>query len=121
MATFKGTQQPQEMSAVADWTANGTPKHTEPAVHGLDMGDEGMVGSHTNDRVMLLNAHPHQAHSVGYDAQDVGESYENHGFQAVHIRHGNRNKGAEHHPPLGLWDDGAVQHTAKTRGVFTDG
>ena len=97
------TQKPQLTPAAARWEANGVPEHTSIAKHGLDMGDEGMIGSHTNDKVMLTNSHPHQAHSVGYDDSSMGTNYTNHGIDAVHIKHGRRDKGAEHHPPLGLW------------------
>jgi hypothetical protein len=109
---MKLTQSPQDTPAAAAWEASGVPEHTKPSKHGLDMGDEGMVGSHMADEVMLHNAHPHQAHSVGY-TDDSGASYENHGFDAVHIRHGRRDKGAEHHPPQGLWDPHAVDHSPK--------
>jgi hypothetical protein len=97
------TQKPQLTPAAANWEANGVPEHTSIAKHGLDMGDEGMIGSHSNDKVMLTNSHPHQAHSVGYDDSSMGTNYTNHGIDAVHIKHGRRDKGAEHHPPLGLW------------------
>jgi hypothetical protein len=107
------TQKPQLTPAAAAWEANGVPEHTKPATHGMDMGDEGMVGSHQSDEVMLKNAHPHQAHSVGYDDSDMGVNYKNHGIDAVHIKHGRRSKGAEHHPPSGLFDPTAVDHSPK--------
>jgi hypothetical protein len=115
------TQKPQMTPAAAAWEANGVPEHTSIVTHGLDMGDEGMVGSHTADKVSLRNAHPHQAHSTGYDDSSLGVNYTNHGISAVNIKHGRRDKGAEHHPPSGLWDPTAVDHTPSMRGVFTDG
>ncbi len=99
---MKGSQTPKDTPAAAAWEANGTPKHTAMAIHGLDMGDEGMTGHDPSDKIMLMNAHPHQAHSVGYEDSTLGTTYENHGFESVHIKHGNRQKGSEHHPPLGL-------------------
>jgi len=109
----QGSQAPQMTPAAAAWEANGVPAHTKIAQHGLDMGDEGMVGSHTADEVMLRNAHPHQAHSVGYEDSTLGTVYENHGFEAVSIKHGRRGKGAEHHPPAGLWEPTAIDHSPK--------
>lgn len=118
---MKRTQSPTETPAAAAWEANGVPEHTSQAKYGMDMGDEDMVGAHTADKVTLRNAHPHQAHSIGYDDSDLGTNYENHGFDAVHIKHGRREKGAEHHPPLGLWEPTAIDHTPSMKGVFTDG
>lgn len=83
-------------------------QHSPP---GLE--DEGMVGHHRADKVTLHNAHPHQSHSVGYEDSTMGTTYENHGFEAVHIMHGKRDKGPEHHPPKGLWEPNAVDHTPK--------
>jgi hypothetical protein len=100
------------------WQKDGAPAHTPPAKHGLDMGDEGMVGHHRADKVSLLNAHPHQAHSVGYEDAPGAAHYENHGIAAVHIKHGRRDKGAEHHPPLGLFDPDAEDHTPSMQRVF---
>jgi hypothetical protein len=118
---MKGTQVPAKSPAAMAWEANGVPEHTTNASQGMDMGDEGMVGSHTADRVMLQNAHPHQSHSTGYEDSTMGTTYENHGFESVHIKHGRRDKGAEHHPPKGLWEPTAVDHSTSTKGVFTDG
>jgi hypothetical protein len=97
-----GRHKPTGQFAAARWEADGAPAHSKPATHGLDMGDEGMTGHDGSDAVMLQNAHPHQAHSIGYEDSTMGTTYENHGFEAVHIKHGRRDKGAEHHPPLGL-------------------
>lgn len=96
------TQTPKETPAVAAWESDGAPAHTAPAKYGRDMGDEGMTGHDSSDKVTLRNAHPHQSHSVGYEDSTLGTVYENHGFESVHIKHGNRGKGPEHHPPLGL-------------------
>jgi hypothetical protein len=71
------------------------------------VGDDGMVGHHSHDHVIVHNAHPHQEHSVGY--HDSGTEYINHGFESVHFTHGKRDKGAEHHPPQGLMETGALQ------------
>ena len=100
------------------WQKDGAPAHDKPATHGLDMGDEGMVGHHQADEVMLANAHPHQAHSVGYEDSERAASYTNHGIAAFHIKHGRRNKAPEHHPPLGLYEPDAVDHTKKMQTVF---
>lgn len=97
--------------AAAQWEADGAPAHAMNRTEGLDMGDEGMVGHHTADEITLHNAHPHQAHSVGYEDSTMGTSYENHGFEAVHIKHGRRHKGAEHHPPKGLFEPTALDTT----------
>lgn len=113
-----GRHRPSGKYGTVQWKAGGTPQHTEPAAYGLDMGDEGMVGHHQADEVTLRNAHPHQSHSVGYEDSTLGTVYENHGFAAVHFKHGNRGKGAEHHPPAGLFEPNAVDHTKKTQKVF---
>jgi len=76
------------------------------------LGDEGMVGQHRNDRVKMLNAHPHQEHSVGYH-DSHGTQYSTHGIDAVHFIHGKREKGAEHHPPKGLMEHNAIDHSSK--------
>lgn len=49
----------------------------------------------------VLNAHPHQQHTDGYDTESAPHktSYESHGFAAFHVAHHNRDKAAEHHPP----------------------
>jgi hypothetical protein len=70
------------------------------------LSDDGMTGQHTNDRVMLRNAHPHQAHSVGYDNEHGSQT--NHGIQGFSVIHPKRDKAPEHHPPKGLMD-----HTAR--------
>jgi hypothetical protein len=107
------TQKPQLAPAAAKWDVDGAPAHTAPSKQGLDMGDEGMVGHHQADAIMIMNAHPHQAHSVGYDDASAGTQYQNHGFDAVHIKHGRRDKGPEHHPPQGLWEPDAIDHSKK--------
>ena len=107
--------------ASAKWEHDGAPPHDKNATHGLETGDEGMVGHHQADHVMLHNAHPHQAHSVGYENSERAQSFESHGLEAFHIKHGRRNKGAEHHPPSGLYEPTALEHTPKTQGVFTNG
>jgi hypothetical protein len=91
-------QTPKHILTIVD---SGVPHNKAPAKQGSGLGDEDMLGHHTNDHVTLHNAHPHTEHSVGYDG-DV--SYTNHGFDAIHMRHGARDKNPEHHPEKGLYD-----------------
>lgn len=86
-------QTPKHVLSMAE---SGVPEHTKPAPYGKDMADEGMLGAHSHDRLTMHNAHPHMEHSVGYDGDS---NYTNHGIDAIHIRHGKRDKGSEHHPP----------------------
>ena len=86
MATKKGTQEPTGVSIAMKADFPGV-KEGKPPEGG-----------------MLVNGHPHQEHSAGYDADD-GYSYDNHGFEAVHIVHGSRDKGGEHHPPQHFRDE----------------
>lgn len=72
---------PEKIISLVD---SGVPQNKAPAKVGTDLGDEAM---------MPKNAHPHQEHSAGYGG-DV--AYENHGFEAFHVRHGARDKQAEH-------------------------
>jgi hypothetical protein len=81
-------------------------------MRGIDpnaLSDDGMTGQHTNDKVMLQNAHPHQAHSVGYDNEH--DSQMNHGIAGFTVSHPKRDKAPEHHPPKGLRDPGV--HTGR--------
>jgi hypothetical protein len=104
------TQAPTEHGGPGAVGINAWPIQKQTRLTPQGTGDDGMVGAHSNDRVMLHNAHPHQEHSVGYTAEDgVGTSYETHGFAGVHITHGKRDKGPEHHPPKGLMEHGAQQ------------
>jgi hypothetical protein len=74
------------------------------------VGDDGMVGHHSNDHVNVMNAHPHQEHSAGYHTDgEIGTHYATHGFIGVNIIHGKRDKAPEHHPPKGLAEHGAIQ------------
>ena len=57
--------------------------------------DHGLKGS-VNDRPLIGNGHPHQAHSVGYHDSPMGSSYDNHGFNAVPIVHGQRGDAGAH-------------------------
>jgi hypothetical protein len=82
------------------------------------MGDENMTGQHRADKVILHNAHPHQEHSIGYHDAAAGAKYENHGFESVHINHGRRDKGPEHHPPLGLYEPDALDSLKGKQTVF---
>jgi hypothetical protein len=92
------TQTPKHILTMVD---SGVPHNKTPAKQGTHVPDENMLGAHTNDHVVLHNAHPHMEHSVGYDGDT---SYTNHGFEASHVSHGARDKGPEHHPPSGLYD-----------------
>lgn len=95
--------------------------HEDAAGRGKDhvADDDGMMGSHTNDKVMLGNAHPHTQHSVGYHVESPRhQPYENHGIEATHVVHHKRDKNAEHHPPKGLYDPGVVDHEKFTQSVF---
>jgi hypothetical protein len=86
---------------------------------GQSTDDEGHVGQHQNDVVMLHNAHPHQSHSVGYHTESPRHTrHENHMFESVHITHHKRDKAPEHHPPKGLMVHGAVDHARDTETVF---
>ena len=77
--------------------------------------DEGHVGAHANDTVLLKNSHPHQQHSTGYHVQSPHHTAtENHGFEGVHISHDSRDKNPEHHPPKGL-----MAHGVKDSGAGT--
>jgi hypothetical protein len=67
--------------------------------------DHGLKGSNSHDRITVHNAHPHQAHT---HSEDVSH-YHSHGLMAMDITHDRRQKGEEHHPPLGL--DAAIQHS----------
>jgi hypothetical protein len=91
-------QTPRHIVMMVD---SGVPTNKAPAKQGTMIPDEGMLGAHTSDHVVLRNSHPHQEHSVGYDG-DV--AYKNHGFESIHVRHGSRDKNPEHHPPSGLYD-----------------
>lgn len=97
----------QEPSAANIPLDRSWPIHTKQHIPNT-LSDEGMTGSHRADRVTLRNAHPHQSHSVGYHDSPMGQEHTNHGIEAVHIMHGKRDKGAEHHPPKGLYDPDAV-------------
>ena len=99
--------------AAAAWEAGGTPQHTRVRTQGIDMGDEGMIGAHKAGRMTLANAHPYQSHSVGYEDSPAGTQYVNHGIDAVHIKHGRRDKNPESHPPLGLIDYEPTEHNSK--------
>src|SRR5882757_8306427 len=90
------TQTPKHILAMVD---SGVPHNKAPVAYGKDLGDEGMLGHHTNDHVTLHNAHPHVSHSIGYEGDS---KYKNHGIDAIHVRHGSRDKNPEHHPPSGL-------------------
>lgn len=83
-----------------------------------DMGDDGMVGAHRNDRVILRNSHPHQQHSKGHDAHH--DSHLNHGIQGFYIAHSRRDKGPEHHPPKGLMEHNAVNNRHDMQSVLGD-
>ena len=82
--------------------------------------DEGHIGSFGNDHVMVHNTHPHQQHSVGYHVASPrhSEPHLNHGLQAVHITHHNRDKHPEHHVPHGLVEHHAQGHDGDTQTVF---
>jgi hypothetical protein len=92
------------------------PMHTALSTEHTDLGDDGMVGQHRNDRIMLRNSHPHQSHSVGYEAQH--ETHENHGLEGFSVVHGRRDKGPEHHPPKGLVEHKARQNRADMQSVM---
>jgi hypothetical protein len=110
-------QEPTEFNhAVAP---SAFPEHSDHPDFQKDLGDDGLIGQHRNDKVTLHNAHPHQEHSKGHDAHHP--THLNHGFAGFHIAHGRRDKGSEHHPPKGLMEHNAVQHRgdmAKETGVF---
>lgn len=55
------------------------------------LGDEGMIG-HMDDRPAVANQHPHTMHSVGY----AGKSYTNHGIEAFHVTHSERDATMPH-------------------------
>ena len=94
------------------------PLHSEHNHEHTDMGDDGMVGAHRNDRVLMHNSHPHQQHSKGHDAHH--EPHVNHGIQGFYIAHGKRDKGAEHHPPKGLMEHNANQNRHDMQSVLGD-
>jgi hypothetical protein len=83
------------------------------------LDDDGHSGGHTNDFVVLKNAHPHIEHSNGYDADH--SQHENHGIMGFHVAHSPRDKQAEHHPPAGLWEpnaaDKSLDAAEKTGGL----
>jgi len=100
------------------------------------LDDYGHTGAHAHDEIVMHNAHPHQQHSVGYGrahkmTEDTGElgpdpmksgnriesEYENHGYQAFHVVHPNRDKAAEHHPPKGRV--GAYESTSQQPATQT--
>jgi len=100
--------------------ARAIARHELSRHYGPSTDDEGHVGQHQNDVVALRNAHPHQSHTVNYvdDGGPRKDSYMTHGFQAVHITHHKRDKGAEHHPPKGLMVHGAVDHERDTQTIY---
>ena len=61
--------------------------------------DHGHTGALPHTGMTLANAHPHQAHSVGYEEGPQAQLGETHGIDSFHVEHGRRQKGAEHHPP----------------------
>lgn len=83
--------------------------------------DVGHLGAFGNNKVILANAHPHQAHSVGLTGEDGHPNkveYENHGIDAFHVSHHIRDKAPEHHPPGGLYDPEAKNMDTHTQEVF---
>jgi hypothetical protein len=78
MAAHKGSQEPTGVSIGMKADFPGVKEGRAPEVE-------------------FTNGHPHQEHSAGYDASS-GYTYDNHGFESVHIVHGSRDKGGEHHP-----------------------
>ena len=126
------SERPTEVDAIHAWTPPMESAGDHSQAHGKAItewenhmqansvsDDHEMMGSHTNDRVMLHNAHPHTQHSVGYHVESPRHEHgQNHGFESMHIVHHKRDKNPEHHPPLGLYDPGAVDHKKFSQSVF---
>lgn len=106
-----GDHSNKKQNAITEWTEHMTAN--PPA------DDAGMMGSHTTDRTILGNAHPHAQHSVGYHVESPRHEHgHNHGFESMHIVHHKRDKNSEHHPPKGLYNPGIVDHEKFTQSVF---
>jgi hypothetical protein len=102
--------------AVPESNPASQPKSMTLPSSGMD--DEGHRGTHTHDKIVLLNSHPHIDHSASFSSNaahfDTGSS---HGLQSYHVMHNPRGKGAEHHPPSGLMDC-CADNTPETQEIF---
>jgi hypothetical protein len=106
-----GNHSASKHAAINEWMNHMQSNHSAD--------DEGMMGSFVNNKVTLHNAHPHTEHSVGYHVTSPRHEHGlNHGIQSMHIVHHKRDKNPEHHPPKGLYDQGAVDHGNFTQSVF---